>query len=64
MILDLADDQHGPPDFVVDDGVDVDGDAVVGQDLLRRDVEELGPDVEDGDGVDARHQEDQTWVVS
>ena len=64
MILDLADDQHGPPDFVVDDGVDVDGDAVVGQDLLRRDVEELRPYVEDGDGVDARHQEDQTWVVS
>ncbi len=46
-------------DLVVDDCVDGDGDAVLGEDLLRRHVEGHGAQVDDGDGVDAGDDEEQ-----
>ena len=55
----LADGGQGRADLVVDDGVDGDGDGVLGEDLLGRHVEGDGPQVDHGDRVDARDDEEQ-----
>ena len=58
-VLDVADGGHGVVDLVVDDGVDGDGDGVLGEDLLGRHVEGDRPEVGDDDLVDAGDDEEE-----
>lgn len=46
---------------VVDNGVDGDGDAVFGQDLLGRDVIGSGTEIDSGVRVDAGQDEKYSW---
>ena len=55
----LADGGQGRADLVVDDGVDGDGDGVLGEDLLGRHVEGDRPEVGDDDLVDAGDDEEE-----
>ena len=59
ITLHIADGGHGILNVVVDDGVDADGDAVAGEDLLGGDVEGDGPEVDHRDGVDAGEDEEE-----
>ena len=54
-VLDVVLELHGVGRLEVDDGVDGDDDVVLGDDLLRRNVDDLLPHVDLGDPLDERH---------
>ena len=59
VVSHVADGGKRGADLVVDDGVDGDGDGVLGENLLRGDVEGDGPEVGDGDLVHAGDDEEE-----
>ena len=56
----LNDRRHRFEDSVVDDGIDGDGDRVLGEDLLRRHVEWHRPQIDFDEVLDTRHDEEHT----